>query len=68
MAWILIALTIVLLTAAVHGLATGAILARHVGDVKRAQSPKVFWLLVVAYVLFAMVLGRMAYFDFASSP
>ena len=68
MAFILVALTIALLTAAVHGVATGAIVARHVGDVKRAESPKLFWLLVVAYVLFAMVLGRMAYFDFASSP
>lgn len=57
-----IVLALVLAAAAVHGIATGAVMTKF-RDVVRAESPKMFWLIVVAYFAIALQLAKMAIFD-----
>lgn len=59
----LLAIALVLVAAAVHGVATGAVAARYVGDVRRADTPKTFWLVVLFYFASAAYLGRLALFE-----
>lgn len=63
-AFVTLGLALVLAIAAIHGVVTGTVMTK-LNDVRRTESPKLFWFVVVSYFVFAAYLARMAVLDFA---